>query len=80
MNDTDFWIGAHARQNTSTFYWPSGTQLNYTHWYTITPPPPENCVILDHVNNYKWLTAQCEKPRSGYICEVNKHTVGKIIL
>ena len=77
VNDTDFWIGAKDIHNTSTFYWPNGARLNYTHWYTISPPPPETCVFLDHIGNYRWLTAQCDKPKSGYICEVNNHTVGK---
>lgn len=75
VNDTDFWIGAKDIHNTSTFYWPNGARLNYTHWYTIVPPPPETCVFLDHIGNYRWLTAQCDKPKSGYICEVNNHTV-----
>ena len=78
VNDTDFWIGAKDTHNTSIFYWPNGHQLTYTHWYTIVPPPPHTCVILEHVGNYKWQTVQCDKPKTGYICEVNKHTVGKI--
>ena len=75
INDTDFWIGAKDIYNTSAFYWPSGAKLTYTHWYTVKPPPPKNCVILDHIDNYKWLTEECDKPRSGYICEVNKRTL-----
>ena len=75
INDTDFWIGAKDIHNTSTFYWPSGVKLNYTHWYTVKAPSPKMCVILDHINSYKWLTAGCDKPRTGFICEVNKRTL-----
>ena len=75
INDTDFWIDAKDIHNTSTFYWPSGAKLNYTHWYTVKALPPKMCVILDHIDNYKWLTADCDKPRTGFICEVNKRTL-----
>lgn len=51
--------------------------MQYSNWYTIQPPPAEDCTILEHIDRYTWKSQNCNSKIHGYICEINEHTIGK---
>lgn len=76
-NISDYWIGGKDIYNNNTFFWePAKAHFSWAHWYTLTPPEPEDCAILDNIQTYLWKPIDCNSLALGYVCQINKYTMG----